>query len=52
MAEPDLHAVAFPKLTETQLAALGRCTLTKLRPFHAGEKLFASGDHCPHPRKS
>jgi thioredoxin reductase (NADPH) len=47
MAEPDLHAVAFPKLTETQLAALGRCTLTKLRPFHAGEKLFASGDHCP-----
>ena len=25
MAENDLHAVAFPKFTETQMAALGRC---------------------------
>jgi thioredoxin reductase (NADPH) len=47
MAETDLHAVAFPKLTEAQLAALGRCTLTKLRPFHAGERLFASCDRDP-----
>ncbi len=44
MAEHDLHAIAFPKLTEVQLAALGRCTLTKLRPFRAGDKLFAACD--------
>ena len=47
MAEHDLHAVAFPKLTEAQLAALGRCSLTKLRRFHAGEKLFAACDRDP-----
>ena len=47
MAEHDLHAVAFPKLAEAQLAALGRCTLTKLRRFRAGEKLFAACDQDP-----
>jgi thioredoxin reductase (NADPH) len=47
MPEPDLQAVAFPKLSESQLAALGRCHLTKLRPFRAGEKLFASCDRDP-----
>jgi thioredoxin reductase (NADPH) len=47
MPEPDLHAVAFPKLTEAQLAALGHCSLTKLRPFHVGEKLFAACDQDP-----
>ena len=47
MAEHDLHAIAFPKLTEAQLAALGRCSLTKLRRFHAGEKLFAACDRDP-----
>ncbi len=47
MAEHDLHAVAFPKLTEAQLAALGRCSQTTLRRFHAGEKLFAACDHDP-----
>jgi thioredoxin reductase (NADPH) len=47
MAEPDLRAVAFPKFSDAQLAALGRCSLTKLRPFHAGEHLFASCDRNP-----
>src|SRR5262245_10211728 len=47
MAEPDLHAVAFPKLSESQLTALSQCTLTKLRPFRAGEKLFAACDREP-----
>src|SRR5262249_31370086 len=47
MAEADLHAVAFPKLGEAQLDALGRCSLTKLRPFRAGERLFASCDRDP-----
>jgi thioredoxin reductase (NADPH) len=47
MAETDLHAVAFPKLTGAALAALGRCHLTRLRPFHAGDKLFAACDRDP-----
>jgi len=47
MAEHDLHTIAFPKLTEAQLAALGRCPLTKLRTFHGGEKLFAACDRDP-----
>ncbi len=37
MAENDLHSVAFPKLSEPQMASLGRCSLTKPRRFHAGE---------------
>ena len=47
MAESDLHAVAFPRLSEAQVAALGRCSQTKLRRFHAGEKLFAACDRDP-----
>ena len=47
MAENDLHAIAFPKLSEDQLAALGRCSLTGHRRFHAGEKLFAACDRDP-----
>jgi thioredoxin reductase len=43
MAEHDLQAAAFPKLDEAQLASLGRCPLTKLRRFRAGEKLFEAG---------
>ena len=34
-------------MTEAQLAALGRCHLTKLRPFRAGDKLFAACDRDP-----
>jgi thioredoxin reductase (NADPH) len=44
MAELDLQAVAFPKLSELQLAALGRCPLTTRRRFQAGERLFAACD--------
>ncbi len=47
MADPDLHAVAFPRLSEAQLAAMDHCALTKLRPFRAGEKLVASCDRDP-----
>jgi thioredoxin reductase (NADPH) len=47
MAEHDLHHVAFPVLTEAQLAALGRCSLTKLRRFQAGDRLFAACDQDP-----
>src|SRR5262249_54311714 len=38
----DLHAVAFPKLTEAQLDAMGRRSLTRLGPFHAQEQLFSA----------
>ena len=44
MAEHDLQSVAFPKLDEAQMAALGRCPLTKLAQYRDGEKLFEVGD--------
>src|SRR5260221_6198885 len=47
MAENDLHAVAFPTLDDARMAALGRCSFTKLRPFRAGETLFAACDRDP-----
>jgi thioredoxin reductase (NADPH) len=47
MSVQDLHAVAFAKFSEAQMAALSRCSLTKLRPFRKGEKLFASCDRDP-----
>jgi thioredoxin reductase (NADPH) len=49
MVENDLHAVAFPKLSEAQLAGLGRCSRAKLRRFHAGDKLFAAARRLPPP---
>jgi thioredoxin reductase (NADPH) len=42
MADQDLQAVAFPRLNENQLASLGRCSLTKLKHFRDGEKLFSA----------
>ncbi len=47
MNEQELRAVAFPKLSESQLAALGQCPLVKLRKMHAGETLFAACDRNP-----
>ena len=44
MAEHDLRSVAFPKLDESQMAALDRCPLTKLAWYRDGEKLFKVGD--------
>jgi len=45
MAENDLRAAAFPKLDETQIAALGRCAEVSLKQYRAGEKLFeVAGD--------
>ncbi|MDB5312806.1 MAG: thioredoxin reductase [Gemmataceae bacterium] len=43
MAEHDLTAVAFPRLDEAQLAALGRCPHTATKRFRDGEKLFEAG---------
>ena len=44
MAEYNLHADAFAKLDEAQLASLERCPLTKLKRYRDGEKLFEVGD--------
>src|SRR6266850_5648118 len=43
MAENDLRAIAFPKLDEAQLASLERCSLTVLKRYRDGEKLFEAG---------
>src|SRR5262249_7295784 len=42
MAQHDLHSVAFPSFDGTQLESLGRCSLTKLKRYQDGEKLFAA----------
>jgi thioredoxin reductase (NADPH) len=44
MAEHDLHAVAFPRLTEAQMAALGRCAGALLRHYRDGLALIKAGD--------
>jgi thioredoxin reductase (NADPH) len=43
MAHQDLHAAAFPRLDEVQLAALEGCPLSKLEHHGDGEKLFEAG---------
>ena len=43
MAEHDLKAVAFPRLDQSQMAALGSCPLTTLKRYRDGEKLFEAG---------
>jgi len=40
MIPHDLKAVAFPRLADAQMAAMGSCPLTTLRSFKAGQKLF------------
>ena len=44
MAEHDLQSVAFPKLSEAQMAALDRCLLTRRQRYRDGETLFKVGD--------
>src|SRR5213592_1175224 len=43
MAQHDLHAVAFPRLDEAQITALGRCAGAVLKRYRAGETLFQVG---------
>ena len=43
MAENDLRAVAFPKLDDAQMAALERCSLTVIKRYPDGKKLFEAG---------
>ena len=44
MIAHDLNAVAFPKLTDEQMAGLERCNAAKLRRFRNGERLFQVGE--------
>ena len=44
MIAHDLNAVAFPKLTDEQMASLERCSAAKLKRFLDGERLFQAGD--------
>ena len=39
-----MRSIAFPKLGEAELASLGRCPLTVLKRYRAGETLFEIGD--------
>ena len=45
MIAHDLNAVAFPKLTDEQMAGLERCSAAMLKRFRDGEHLFQAGDH-------
>ena len=47
MAEPELHATAFPTLDEDQIASLGRCASASAKHFRDGELLFAVGERNP-----
>ena len=44
MAEHDLRAIAFPKLTDAQVAQLGRYAGASPKRFQAGQALFRCGD--------
>jgi len=44
MAVQDLNAIAFPVLSEAQIAQLGRYAGAPPKTFRAGETLFRCGD--------
>src|ERR671924_215690 len=44
MPERDAHSIAFPRLDDECLAALGQCSLTARRRYGDGEALFRAGD--------
>ena len=44
MAENDLRAVAFPKLDEADMAALGRCAGAQVNRYRDGQILFQIGE--------
>ncbi|HET6389825.1 FAD-dependent oxidoreductase [Hyphomicrobium sp.] len=44
MDAQNLNAVAYPKLTEAQMAALGGCSSATLKRYRDGEHLFQAGD--------
>ena len=44
MESRELRSIAFPKLSEAELASFGRCPLMVLKRYQAGETLFEIGD--------
>src|SRR5436190_2093291 len=44
MDKHDLQALAFPRLSDAELASLATCPNTKLKHYRAGETLFDAGD--------
>jgi len=44
MAVQDLNAIAFPTLSEAQIARLGRYAGETPKTFRAGDALFRCGD--------
>ena len=44
MQKYDLRSVAFPTLSEAEMASLDSCPLTVLNNYKTGEKLFRAGD--------
>jgi thioredoxin reductase (NADPH) len=44
MDKHDLHGVAFPQLSEAEMASLGSCPVTALKRFQTGERLFDVGE--------
>ena len=44
MAENNLAAIAFPRLNEAQLTALGSCPFTALKRYRDGDRLFHVGE--------
>ena len=44
MAEQDLRSVAFPKLDEADMAALGRCAGAQVNRYRDGQILFQIGE--------
>jgi thioredoxin reductase (NADPH) len=44
MTTHDLHDVAFPRLNDDQMAALGRCAGAVLKHYQDGQVLIHAGD--------
>ncbi|MDB5305285.1 MAG: hypothetical protein JWM97_2834 [Phycisphaerales bacterium] len=40
MADNDLHATAFPRLDDTQIASLGQCAGAPLRKYSDADNLY------------
>ncbi len=44
MESRELRSIAFPKLSDVEVAALGQCPLMVLKHFHPGQTLFETGE--------
>src|SRR5580704_14971062 len=44
MESRELRSIAFPNLSEAELASLGHCPLMVLKRYRAGETLFEIGE--------